>query len=119
LVLSPSAELDEAFDTAKRTWQEDNRDLLESSWKEGIQAQIRLSEEKERSFLAEHLRNFDPVPLEPSQIIRFSWGQSDSPLHSEPDFSATDRIFVSILFGSEKEIKEMCRIREKKYSEQN
>jgi hypothetical protein len=121
LVLPPSAELDEAFDTAgRRTWHEDDsRNLLEASRKEGgIQSPIRLAEKK-RLFLAERLRNFKPVPLEPSQIIRFSWGQSDSPVHSEPDFSATDRIFVSILFGSEKEIKDMCTFRKAKYNEEN
>ncbi|KAH8703843.1 hypothetical protein BGW36DRAFT_93065 [Talaromyces proteolyticus] len=112
LALSPSAQLDEAFDTARRVWQEDNRDLLEKSWKEGIQSQIRLSE-KERPFLIERLRKFDPVPLKPTQIIRFSWGQPDSPVHSEPDSSATDRISSVFYLGVKKKSK-ICAKSEKR-----
>jgi hypothetical protein len=54
--------------------------------------------------------------IERGDIIRFSWGQVDSPVHSEPDMSC-DRVFVSILYGSEREIRNMCEIRDSKYEE--
>ena len=50
------------------------------------------------------------------QIIRFTWGQGDSPVHSEPDMS-THRVFISILFGSEKEMRNMCEFRKETYRE--
>lgn len=116
LVLPPGAKVDKTFDAAERTWTENNRESLEKGVKEGREARTRLLEQ-ERSFLAESMQKFDPVALDFNKIIRFSWGQSDSPIHSEPDFSATDRIFVSILFGSEKELREMCEFRDEKYGE--
>lgn len=116
LVLPSGAEVDETFDAAERTWRENNRESLEKSVQEGIKAQIRHLEQ-ERPFLAQSVQKFDPVALDFNKIIRFSWGQPDSPIHSEPDFSATDRIFVSLLFGSEEEIRDMCEFRNEKYGE--
>ncbi|KAK8064852.1 hypothetical protein PG994_007490 [Apiospora phragmitis] len=48
---------------------------------------------------------------ERGQVIRFSWGQDDAPVHSEPDFGGKGRVFVSVLFGGEEEIRDMCRRR--------
>lgn len=36
-------------------------------------------------------------------------GQTDSPIHSVPDMKDTDRVFVSVVFGSAREIRDMCR----------
>ncbi|KAL2017470.1 hypothetical protein VTK56DRAFT_2066 [Thermocarpiscus australiensis] len=48
------------------------------------------------------------------QVIRFSWGTTKAPVHSEPDMSASgDRVFVTLLFGSEEEIRLMCEWRGK------
>ena len=74
--------------------------------------------EENRATLAEKLTGYDDIPLKPRQIIRFSWGEEDSPVHSEPDFSGQDRVFVSVLFGSEQEIKDMCKKRNKTYGKE-
>jgi hypothetical protein len=93
-VLCPSKDLDNAFESVHQPWK--------------YQA---------RCILADRLQTFRPVTLHPSQIIRFSWGQPDSPIHSEPDCLKTDRIFVSVMFGQEAEIQEMCQIRSANYGE--
>jgi len=60
-------------------------------------------------FFAE--RQYKTVPIEPNQVVRFSWGHSNSPVHSEPDISGGDRVFISLLLGSEAEIKRMAQFR--------
>ncbi|KAF5877059.1 uncharacterized protein Bfra_001420 [Botrytis fragariae] len=47
------------------------------------------------------------------QIIRFSWGQEDSPVHSEPDL-VTDRVFISCIYGSTSEIQDITATRRQK-----
>jgi hypothetical protein len=61
--------------------------------------------------LARRLAGHPEISVQRRQVIRFSWGQEDSPVHSEPDFSNEDRVFVSVLFGSEQEIRNMCEFR--------
>ncbi|KAK8072462.1 hypothetical protein PG996_005810 [Apiospora saccharicola] len=61
-----------------------------------------------RAELAEALKGCEEYTLQRGQMIRFSWGQDDSPVHSEPDFAGEDRVFVSVLLGSEAEIRDMC-----------
>ncbi|KAK0640848.1 hypothetical protein B0T16DRAFT_418553 [Cercophora newfieldiana] len=73
------------------------------------------SQHRARVELAEALKGMQTVPLETGQMIRFSWGQEDSPIHSEPDSSDSDRVFVSILFGSEEEIRCMANSRDEVY----
>jgi len=68
-----------------------------------------------RMELAEALKTIAPVPLETGQVVRFSWGQADSPLHSEPDSISSDRVFVSVMFGSEEEIRDMASFRNETY----
>lgn len=68
-----------------------------------------------RSILADKLAGCNLLVVESGQVIRFSWGQDDSPVHSEPDFSGEDRVFVSVLFGSKREIRDMCSIRDEIY----
>jgi hypothetical protein len=51
-----------------------------------------------------------PVRLVDGQIIRFSWGRNDSPVHSEPDMTS-DRIFMSVLYGSQSEIRDLVDLR--------
>lgn len=74
--------------------------------------------EENRAELAEKLAGYDALDLKLGQIIRFSWGEEDSPVHSEPDFSDQDRVFVSVLFGSKEEIKDMCEKRNKTYGKE-
>jgi hypothetical protein len=65
--------------------------------------------------LAKRLSEYQQATIKPGQVIRFSWGQRDSPVHSEPDSSGLDRVFVTVLFGSEDELRDMCDFRENEY----
>lgn len=65
--------------------------------------------------LADRMAEYPEAAVQLGQAIRFSWGQRDSPVHSEPDSSDMHRIFVSILFGSEDEIRNMCDFRGTEY----
>lgn len=69
--------------------------------------------------LAEKLAEYPEAAVKLGQVIRFSWGQPDSPVHSEPDSTSLHRIFVSLLFGSEDEIRNICEIRDEEYSSWN
>ncbi|KAK7914721.1 hypothetical protein PG985_012424 [Apiospora marii] len=68
-------------------------------------------ESRSRVELAEATKGCEEYTVQRGQVIRFSWGQDDSPVHSEPDFAGEDRVFVSVLFGGEEEIRGMCRFR--------
>ncbi|KAJ4012648.1 hypothetical protein NW752_008361 [Fusarium irregulare] len=63
-----------------------------------------------RNWLENKFENEPRVEARHDQVIRFSWGRGDSPIHSEPDL-VCDRVFMSVLFGSEAEILTMCEIR--------
>ncbi|CAH0045955.1 unnamed protein product [Clonostachys solani] len=69
--------------------------------------------------LAEALESYPQAAIEPGQMIRFSWAEEDSPIHSEPDSTNAHRVFVSILFGSESELRDMCDFREETYGAWN
>lgn len=69
--------------------------------------------------LAKKLAEYPEAAVELGQVIRFSWGQRDSPVHSEPDSTGRHRVFISLLFGSEKEIRNMCEMRDEEYSSWN
>jgi hypothetical protein len=69
-----------------------------------------------REEYAERLALEPNLNVKRGDIIRFSWGETDSPVHSEPDESC-DRVFVSVLFGSEREIRDMCEFRGIRYRE--
>lgn len=64
-----------------------------------------------RVWLAERLRDVEPVEVGKGKVVRFTWGREDSPVHSEPRM-VTDRVFMTVIFGSESEIRSMCEIRE-------
>lgn len=92
----------------------------------GPDAARRLSERggvpdspENRRILAAELADCEEVDVTPGQVIRFSWGQGDSPVHSEPDSSGSDRVFVSVLFGSEEEMRVMCEWREEEFVARN
>lgn len=65
--------------------------------------------------LAARLAEYPEATVQLGQVIRFSWGEHDSPVHSEPDSTGLHRVFISILFGSEHEIRDMCDLRGEKY----
>lgn len=63
-----------------------------------------------RMWLAERFKDVKRVEVGKGQVVRFSWGREDSPVHSEPRMR-TDRVFMMVLFGSERELRSMCEIR--------
>ena len=50
------------------------------------------------------------------QIARFTWGRDDSPVHAEPVIDR-DRVFASVIFGNEEEIRGLADWREEKFVE--
>ncbi|RFN54264.1 hypothetical protein FIE12Z_1390 [Fusarium flagelliforme] len=67
-----------------------------------------------REWLEKEFKDEPRVEARHDQVIRFTWGRDNSPLHSEPDI-VCDRVFMSVLYGSETEIREMCKIREAEF----
>lgn len=47
--------------------------------------------------------------MEMGQIVRFTMGQLDSPMHAAPEI-VKDRVFMNIVYGSETEVKSRCRL---------
>jgi len=72
-----------------------------------------------RAELATAMEGMPLVDLGRGQTVRFTWGQVDAPVHSEPDSSAEERVFVSILFACEAEMRDMCRFRGETYGEES
>jgi hypothetical protein len=70
--------------------------------------------QERRAEYAEKLSSEPVIEAVRGEIVKFSWGQKDSPVHSEPDMNS-DRVFLSILYGSEKEMRNMCELREEPY----
>ncbi len=94
------------------------RVLAPTAYTDEVMASVE-DEYKSRAELAERLAVCQPLELAPGQVIRFSWGQKDSPIHSEPDFERDARVFVSVLFGSEQEIRTMCEWRDEVYDKED
>lgn len=67
-----------------------------------------------RIWLAEQYETGERVRVGAGEIVRFSWGETDSPVHSEPDLT-TDRVFMSVLYGSQNELRQMCEARGVEY----
>jgi hypothetical protein len=72
--------------------------------------------EEMRQEYAERLASQPLENVATGQIFRFSYGQLDSPVHSEPDMNS-DRVFLSVLYGSEAELRRMCDWRHERYRE--
>jgi hypothetical protein len=92
LILNPSDSMIETYSSVEYRWEDDKRQEL-----------------------AEKLAGFERYAIRTGEAIRFSWGQDDSPVHSEPNSEKEDRVFMSILFGSERELRMMCEWREEEY----
>lgn len=69
-----------------------------------------------RAWLAEQFQSETRLHIEDGRIVRFSWGREDSPIHSEPDL-VSDRVFMTVLFGSETEMRAMAKFREEPFGE--
>lgn len=72
------------------------------------------ADEALRTWLAEQYRDEERLRLKNGEVVRFSWGRDNSPVHSEPDL-ITDRVFMTVLYGSEKELEAMCEWRGEEY----
>jgi hypothetical protein len=67
-----------------------------------------------QQWLATEFKDARRVRVGDGEVVRFSWGREDSPAHSEPDL-VCDRVFVSVMYGSESEIRKMCEWRSAEY----
>lgn len=91
-------------------------------WEQTSTEHTPTEEEEERAdddlrhWLAEEFEGADQVPVRNGEIVRFSWGRDDSPVHSEPDLTS-DRVFMTVLYGSEAELHGMCEWRNAKYGD--
>ncbi|KAF7898280.1 hypothetical protein EAF00_004726 [Botryotinia globosa] len=74
----------------------------------GMKQHVGKRKETANALAGEH-----PLEITRGQIIRFSWGQEDSPVHSEPDLFA-ERVFISCIYGSISEIKDIAATRRQK-----
>ncbi|CAG1977376.1 unnamed protein product [Fusarium graminearum] len=72
------------------------------------------AELKQRKWLENEFKDTPKVQVGHGQVVRFSWGRVNSPIHSEPDFIC-DRIFISVLYGSEPELRQMADWRNTEY----
>ncbi|KAF4960381.1 hypothetical protein FGADI_1028 [Fusarium gaditjirri] len=59
-----------------------------------------------RESLGNAFKETPRVEVGHGQIVRFSWGRDDSPVHSEPDL-VSDRIFMTVLYASDSELRTM------------
>ncbi|SPJ87933.1 uncharacterized protein FTOL_12402 [Fusarium torulosum] len=69
---------------------------------------------KLRGWLADKFKHTPRVQVGHGEVVRFSWGRDDSPVHSEPDL-ISDRVFMTVLYGSELELRRMCEWRNAQY----
>ncbi|KAK7178530.1 hypothetical protein DPSP01_003522 [Paraphaeosphaeria sporulosa] len=94
----------------------------ECLWWQGKEEVESTEEEQDRAYealrvwLAERLKDVKSVVVGKGQVVRFSWGREDSPVHSEPRMG-TDRVFMTVMFGSERELRSMCEMRGAKFGE--
>ncbi|KAF1974401.1 hypothetical protein BU23DRAFT_553466 [Bimuria novae-zelandiae CBS 107.79] len=107
LMLQPDADILSTVQRgeAKHFWwlQEHDRELTED------EAHTAL-----RNWLAVEFKYETRVKVGHGEVVRFSWGREDSPVHSEPDLMV-DRVFVTVLYGSESELRGMCDWRNVEY----
>ncbi|KIL85462.1 hypothetical protein FAVG1_11420 [Fusarium avenaceum] len=72
------------------------------------------ADDKLREWLANKFKHTPRVQVGHGEVVRFSWGRDDSPVHSEPDL-ISDRVFMTVLYGSEMELMRMCGWRDVQY----
>jgi len=80
--------------------------------KEVSEEEVDRADEGLRGWLAERFEKEKRIKVGEGQVVRFSWGREDSPVHSEPDLDVEGgRVFMTVLFGSEGEVRRMCEFR--------
>ncbi|KAJ4038243.1 hypothetical protein NW756_008628 [Fusarium oxysporum] len=96
---------------ARYYWWQNKTDGPEPSEDEMYEADDLLRESLGNAF-----KDTPRVQVGHGQVVRFSWGRDDSPVHSEPDL-VSDRVFMTVLYGSESELRTMSKWREAPYGE--
>ncbi|KAF5235638.1 hypothetical protein FANTH_11657 [Fusarium anthophilum] len=96
---------------ARYYWWQDKTDGPEPSEDEVYDADDLLRESLGNAF-----KDTPRVQVGRGQIVRFSWGRDNSPVHSEPDL-VSDRVFMTVLYGSDSELRTMSKWREAAYGE--
>ncbi|KAF5552854.1 hypothetical protein FMEXI_2633 [Fusarium mexicanum] len=86
---------------ARYYWWQDKTDGPEPSEDEMYDADDLLRESLGNAF-----KDTPRVQVGHGQIVRFSWGRDDSPVHSEPHL-VSDRVFMTVLYGSDSELRTM------------
>ncbi|KAF5562484.1 hypothetical protein FPHYL_5678 [Fusarium phyllophilum] len=86
---------------ARYYWWQNKTDGPEPSEDEMYEADDLLRESLGNAF-----KDTPRVQVAHGQIVRFSWGRDDSPVHSEPDL-VSDRVFMTVLYGSDSELRTM------------
>ncbi|KAK2931340.1 hypothetical protein FoTM2_008850 [Fusarium oxysporum f. sp. vasinfectum] len=94
---------------ARYYWWQNKTDGPEPSEDEMYEADDLLRESLGNAF-----KDTPRVQVGHGQVVRFSWGRDDSPVHSEPDL-VSDRVFMTVLYGSESELRTMSKWREAAY----
>lgn len=102
-VVLATPEQNELWETADRTFKAENREMFESV-ERGDKGAFETWFKKKEPFMAERLQGVEEVKIEPRQIIRWVCGEG-FPVHSEPDSSEAERIYVNMFFGTEDEMK--------------
>lgn len=110
LILEPDTQV---FKTIKEVM-EQIFSQLEPDGAEPSEERLDEADRAARIRLATVFRDATRLQIGDGQIVRFSWGREDSPVHSEPNL-VSDRVFVTVLYGSERELQGMCEWRGDEY----
>ncbi|KAF5231130.1 hypothetical protein FAUST_9436 [Fusarium austroamericanum] len=94
---------------SKFKWWWEDEDAPQPPLEEMEDADLKL-----RKCLENEFKDSPKVQVGHGQVVRFSWGRDNSPIHSEPHFDC-DRIFISVLYGSESELRYMADLRDTEY----
>jgi hypothetical protein len=113
LMLQPEAQIFKTFHEGefKHFWWFQTSNNHQPTEEEQDQANDAL-----RYWLSQELEDEPQLQVKDGEVVRFSWGRKNSPIHSEPDL-ISDRVFMTVLYGSEAELRRMCEWRNAKYGE--
>ncbi|CAJ0552394.1 Ff.00g063730.m01.CDS01 [Fusarium sp. VM40] len=105
---------DESVYTTQREGEAQHYWWLGTAAHEPSEDEMDDADAKLREWLANKFKHTPRVQVGHGEVVRFSWGRDDSPVHSEPDL-ISDRVFMTVLYGSELELRRMCEWRNTQY----
>jgi hypothetical protein len=88
--------------------------IKENSTVVKIMNECKNGAEEMRARLALNLEKADRIDIKRGQLIAFTCGEPDSLIHSEPDI-VEDRIFMSLVNGTETQLRKLATLRNKTY----